>query len=149
MNIQIPPGGILLSIGVDLVDVARIEGVLERQGDRFVHRVYTAEEHAYCFGMKYPAKHLAARFAAKEAVSKAFTTGIGARFGWKSASVYHGPNHEPRVHLDEQGRELLEEIGGTHVLISLSHTDTAAVAVVAIIRAAATAVVVPPAVAVD
>jgi holo-[acyl-carrier protein] synthase len=133
--ITLPPGGLLLGLGSDLIDVDRIAGVLERQGDRFLNRVFTDEERAYCFGMKYPHKHLAARFAAKEAVSKAFTTGIGAELGWKSISVYHGSRHEPLVRLDEKGEVLLKQVGGTHVLLTLSHTDTAAMAVAAVVKA--------------
>ncbi|MFA6962638.1 MAG: holo-ACP synthase [Opitutaceae bacterium] len=133
--ITLPPGGLLLGLGSDLIDVDRVRGVLERQGDRFLDRVFTAEERAYCFGMKHPHKHLAARFAAKEAVSKAFTTGIGAELGWKSISVYHGSRHEPLVRLDEKGEALLKQVGGTHVLLTLSHTDTAAMAVAAVVKA--------------
>jgi len=132
--IVLPPGGLLLGLGADLIDVARIAGVLERQGDRFLARVFTDEERTYCFGMKYPHKHLAARFAAKEAVSKAFTTGIGAELGWKSVSVYHGERHEPLVRLDEKGQALLRQVGGTSILLTLSHTDTAAMAVAAIVK---------------
>jgi holo-[acyl-carrier protein] synthase len=135
MNIELPPGGILLGLGSDLVDVARVAGVRERQGERFLSRVFTAEERAYCDGMKYPDKHYAARFAAKEAVSKAFTTGIGAELGWKSISVYHGSRHEPLVRLDEKGEALLRQVGGTGVLLTLSHTDTAAMAVAAVVKA--------------
>ena len=135
MNLQHPPGGILLGLGSDLTDIERIRGVLERQGDRFLERVFTEEERAYCLGMKHPHKHLAARFAAKEAVSKAFTTGIGAELGWKSISVYHGLRHEPLIRLDAQGEALLKHVGGTQVLLTLSHTETAAMAVAAIVRA--------------
>ncbi len=135
MNIELPPGGILLGLGSDIIDVDRIRGVLERQGERFLDRVFTDEERAYCFGMKYPHKHLAARFAAKEAVSKAFTTGIGAELGWKSVSVYHGSRHEPLVRLDEKGTALLNQVGGTNVLLTLSHTDNAAMAVAAVVKA--------------
>ena len=77
---------------------------------------------------------MAARFAAKEAVSKAFTTGIGAELGWKSVSIYHGSRNEPLVRLDEQGRALLAQVGATHVHVSLSHTDTLAMAVAALVR---------------
>ena len=136
MNIQLPPGGILLGLGSDLIDIERIRGVLDRQGERFLERVFTDEECAYCLGMKHPHKHFAARFAAKEAVAKAFTTGIGAELGWKSISVYHGLRHEPLVRLDAQGEALLKHVGGTQVLLTLSHTDTAAMAVAAIVRAA-------------
>lgn len=135
MNIELPPGGILLGLGSDLIEVDRIKGVLDRQGERFLDRVFTDEESAYCMGMKYPHKHLAARFAAKEAVSKAFTTGIGAELGWKSISVYHGSRHEPLVRLDEQGLALLRHVGGTNVLLTLSHSDSAAMAVAAVVRA--------------
>ncbi len=132
--ITLPPGGLLIGLGADLVDVGRIRGVVERQGERFLQRVYTDEERAYCLGMKLPFPHLAARFAAKEAVSKAFTTGIGAELGWRSISVYHGERHEPLVRLDEKGEQLLKEVGATRVLLTLSHTQTAAMAVAALIR---------------
>jgi holo-[acyl-carrier protein] synthase len=135
MNLQLPPGGILLGLGSDLIDIERIRGVLDRQGERFLERVFTDEERAYCLGMKHPHKHLAARFAAKEAVAKAFTTGIGAELGWKSISVYHGLRHEPLVRLDAAGEALLKHVGGTQVILTLSHTDTAAMAVAAIVRA--------------
>ncbi len=132
--IALPPGGVLVGLGADLVDVDRIRGVYERQGERFLARVFADEERAYCFGMKFPHKHLAARFAAKEAVSKAFTTGIGAELGWKSISVYHGERQEPLVRLDEKGTALLAQVGATGVVLTLSHTDTAAMAVAALVR---------------
>jgi holo-[acyl-carrier protein] synthase len=135
MNLDLPPGGILIGLGSDLVDVDRIRGVRERQGERFLERVFTDEERAYCMQIKFPDKHLAAGFAAKEAVSKAFTTGIGKELGWKSISVYHGPRHEPRVRLDEKGEALLKQIGASHVILTLSHTETAAMAVAALVRA--------------
>jgi len=135
MNIDLPPGGILLGLGCDIIETDRIRGVFERQGDRFVSRVFTDEERAYCLAMKYPYKHLAARFAAKEAVSKAFTTGIGAELGWKSVSVYHGLRHAPQVRLDAQGAALLARVGATGIMLTLSHTETMAMAVAALVRA--------------
>lgn len=125
----------MLGLGCDVIEVARLQGVVERQGDRFLDRVFTAEERAYCMGKANPYNHLAARFAAKEAISKCFTTGIGAEMGWKTASVYHGERHEPLVRLDEQGLALLQRVGGTHVLLTLSHTNTVAMAVAALVRA--------------
>ena len=135
MDFQLPPGGVLLGLGCDVIEVSRVRGVVERQGDRFLERVFTAEERAYCMGRANPFNHLAARFAAKEAISKCFTTGIGAEMGWKTASVYHGERHEPLVRLDEQGLALLRRVGGTHVLLTLSHTNTVAMAVAALVRA--------------
>jgi holo-[acyl-carrier protein] synthase len=135
MSLKLPPGGVLLGIGADVIEVSRIRGVLERQGERFLARVFTDEERAYCMRMTHPHKHLAARFAAKEAVSKCFTTGIGAELGWRSVSVYHGQRNEPHVRLDEKGEALLREVGATHVLLTLSHTETVAMAVAALVRA--------------
>ncbi len=125
----------MIGLGCDLIEIDRIKGVLERQGPRFLDRVFTEEERTYCLGMKYPHKHLAARFAAKEAVSKCFTTGIGAELGWKSVSIYHGSRHQPLVRLDEKGEALLRQVGGTQVQVSLSHNETSAMAVAAILRA--------------
>ena len=97
MNLSLPPGGILLGLGCDIVEVNRIREVLERHGERFLDRIFTAEERAYCAGKPHPYQHYAARWAAKEAISKTFTTGIGAELGWKSMSIYHGERAEPLV----------------------------------------------------
>lgn len=134
-GISLPPGGVLVALGADLIEVERVRGVLERQGARFLEKVFTEEERTYCSGMAHPHKHYAARFAAKEAVSKCFTTGIGAELGWRSVSVYHGSRHEPLIHLDEKGQALLAQVGATHVMVTLSHTDTHAMAVAALVRA--------------
>lgn len=129
----LPPGGLLLGIGTDIIEVERVRGVIVRQGERFLHRVFTDEERAYCGSMAHPHKHFAARFAAKEAVSKCFGTGIGAELGWRSISIYHGERHQPLVRLDERGEELMRHVGATHVLVSLSHTETVAMAMAVIL----------------
>jgi holo-[acyl-carrier protein] synthase len=138
MNLALPPGGRLLSLGCDLIEVARVRGVIERQGERFLDRVFTPEERAYCQAHAHPYPHYAVRFAAKEAVAKAFTTGIGAEMGWRTASIAHGSRHDPRVCLDEQGQALLQAAGATGVVVSLSHTETMAMAVAALVRVPAT-----------
>lgn len=132
---DMPRGGVLVGLGADVIDIERIRAVHERQGERFLERVYTPDEIAYCMGMGDPHQHLAARFAAKEAVAKAFTTGIGAEIGWHSVSVYHGTRQEPLVRLDEKARDLLARVGATHALITLSHTNTVAMAVAVLVRA--------------
>lgn len=134
MRLELPLGGYVVGLGSDIVDVDRIRRVWEKQADRFLQRVFTQEELDYCLSMKHPHKHLAARFAAKEAVSKAFTTGIGARLRWKSVSIYKGEREEPRVRLDELGQELLREVGATSVFVTLSHTETLAQAVALVLR---------------
>ena len=124
----------LLHIGVDVIEVERVKKVYERQKERFLKRVFTQEEQDYCFSKSNPFPHLAARFAAKEAVSKSFSTGIGKLFSWTSCSIYHGPRMQPLVRLDEQGKALLKSIGATEVRITLSHTKTTAVAVAALVN---------------
>jgi holo-[acyl-carrier protein] synthase len=123
----------LIGLGADLIEISRIRSVMLRNGDRFIDRILTEEERAYCSGLTHPHKHIAARFAAKEAVSKCFTTGIGAELGWKSISVYHGERHEPLVRLDERGQALLAHVGASRVLLSLSHTENYAMAVAALV----------------
>ena len=134
MSILLPPGGTLIGLGCDIIEVERIRNVLAKHGDRFLKRIFTEEEQAYCNGLKYPHKHYAARWAAKEAVSKCFTTGIGEHLDWTSISVYHGSRKEPYVRLDAKGAALLKEVGATHVWLSLSHIDTHALAVAALVK---------------
>jgi len=133
MNLSLPPGGHVVGLGADIIEVERVRGVIERQGERFLTRVFTDEERAYCAGMKHPHKHYAARFAAKEAVSKCFSTGIGAELGWRSVSIYHGERHQPLVRLDEKAEALLRQVGATHVHVTLSHTETVAMAVAVLV----------------
>lgn len=132
--LTLPPGGVLIGLGCDLIEVDRIHKVLEKHGERFLKRVFTEEEQAYCSSVKYSHKHYAARWAAKEAVSKCFTTGIGEHLGWTSVSVYHGSRKEPLVRLDAKATALLHEVGATHVWLTLSHTETHAMAVAALVK---------------
>jgi holo-[acyl-carrier protein] synthase len=127
-------GRIVLGVGTDIVEVARIRAALERHGDKFLHRLYTEEEIAYCRKHRDPHPFLAARFAAKEAASKAFGTGIARGFGWKTFSVAHNEHGAPVAVLDDAGQKLLaaREAGG--LLVSLSHTTTLGHAVVLLVR---------------
>ena len=118
----------VLGIGVDLVECARIERSLERFGEKFLHRVFTDGEIAYSMSMKFPARHLAARFAAKEAVSKAFGTGIGKAMGWRDIDVRKKPSGEPFLIFSGPAQELATKRGVTAALITLSHTEHHAMA---------------------
>src|SRR4030081_4050687 len=120
----------VLGIGVDLVECARIERSIARFGDRFLRRVFTDGEIEYSTSMKFPARHLAARFAAKEAVSKAFGTGIGKNMGWKDIDVRKKPSGEPFLIFGGGAEKLAQERGGNHALITLSHSDHHAVATI-------------------
>lgn len=124
----------VIGIGVDIVETARIEHSLERFGERFLHRVFTAGEIEYCQSMKFPARHFAARFAGKEAVSKAFGTGIGKAMGWKDIDIHRKPSGEPFLVLLGGAERLASGRGITQSLISLSHTDHHAVAMVVLER---------------
>ena len=126
----------ILGLGIDLVEVARVESLVARYPARAAARLFTEGEWTYASTKARPALHLAARFAAKEAVSKCFGTGIGGELGWRSVSVYHGERHQPLVRLDEKGAELLRRAGATHVHVTLSHTETMALAVAVLVRAA-------------
>ena len=122
MNFTLPEGGIIKGVGTDIIECSRIAKVLERQGERFLEKVFTEGEREYCLRMKNPVPYLAVRFAAKEAVSKCFTTGIGDLLGWHSIEVVKGEREEPLIRLDEGGLALLRQLGANDVLVSLSHT---------------------------
>ena len=115
-------------IGVDIVETVRIEMSLEKFGNRFLSRVFTELEIVYCQSMKYPARHFAARFAAKEAVSKAFGTGIGKSMGWKDIEIRRKSSGEPFAVLHDGAKKMADRIHLAEALISLSHSDHYAVA---------------------
>jgi len=122
----------ILGIGVDLVEVERVQHSLDRFGERFMNRVFTAGEIAYCQSMKFPARHFAARFAAKEAVSKAFGTGIGKAMGWRDIDVHKKASGEPFLVLHGGANNLAKNRGMKSSSISLSHTDHHALAMIVI-----------------
>jgi holo-[acyl-carrier protein] synthase len=122
----------VLGIGVDLVECARIQRSIDRFGDKFLHRVFTDGEIAYSMSMKFPARHLAARFAAKEALSKAFGTGIGKAMGWRDIDVQKKISGEPFVVLTGHAKELADRRAVRAVWITLSHTDDHAMAEIVI-----------------
>src|SRR5690349_10405473 len=119
----------ILGTGIDLIEVQRIAASYEKFGDRFVQRVLLPPEIAYCLSHKNPAPFIAARFAAKEAISKAFGTGIGAQLGWHDMEVSRKESGEPFVILHEKGKLLLQQRGGRIVHLSISHTQQHASAV--------------------
>ena len=132
MTPDFPAGTYVLGIGVDLIEVERIRTSLEKHGHHFLEKVFTSAENEYCQGMADPAPHLAARFAAKEAIAKAFRTGIGGEFGWRDAEIENGSGGEPLVRLSDKGSALLAERGGREILVSLSHVSSMAIAMAVI-----------------
>src|ERR1700738_3615415 len=118
----------VLGIGVDLIECARIQHSLDRFGERFLHRVFTDSEIEYSMSMKFPARHLAARFAGKEAVSKAFGTGIGKAMGWRNIDIQKKPSGEPFLVFSGPAEAFAAERGVISAFITLSHTENYAVA---------------------
>ena len=119
----------ILGLGIDLIETSRIQASLDRFGERFIHRIFLPEEIAYCQRMKFPARHFAARFAAKEAVSKAFGTGIGKSLGWKDIEVCRKETGQPYLVLHGNGSVLAQTLGVGGSMLSLTHHETAAAAV--------------------
>ena len=119
----------ILGTGIDIIEVARIRASHEKFGERFLKRIFRPNEIAYCLSHRRPAPFLAARFAAKEAISKAFGTGIGEHLGWQDMEVGRKESGEPYVILHDAGQKLLALRGGAKVHLNLSHTENYAVAV--------------------
>lgn len=121
---------VLPMIGVDLVDNARIRRILDRGDDAFVRRVFTAKERAYCDAMADPVPHYAARFAAKEAVAKAFGTGIGGHAAFLDIEVSREPSGQPVIVLHGTAGSTASRLGVSCIRLSLSHTSDHAIAMV-------------------
>jgi holo-[acyl-carrier protein] synthase len=115
-----------LHTGVDMIEVARLREAIERHGDRFLQRIYTAAELKELNG-NLPS--LAARFAAKEAVAKALATGIG-DLSWQEVEVLRGPRREPVLNLYGEAEKIAKKRGISHWSLSLSHTHDHALAFV-------------------
>ena len=119
----------ILGTGIDIIEVARIRTALERFGDRFIQRVLHPDEVGYCRSHRDPGPFLAVRFAAKEAISKAFGTGIGQHLGWLDMEVRRRESGEPYVVLHGKGEALRAARGARALHLSLSHTEHYATAV--------------------
>jgi holo-[acyl-carrier protein] synthase len=115
-------------IGIDLVKIPRMRDVIERWQDRFLHRVFTEGEIAYCRARRDPVPHFAARFAAKEAALKALGTGL--RFGirWRELEVRRERGEAPTLMLSGRCREIGLARGGRRVLLALTHDGEYAMA---------------------
>jgi holo-[acyl-carrier protein] synthase len=116
-------------IGVDIIEIARIQRSIDTLGERFLQKIFTKEEIAYCASKQDSAQHYAARYAAKEAASKALSTGWAGEFRWKDVEVMNDASGQP--HLTLHGY-LQQQLAGKAVFVSLSHSDSHVVAVVLI-----------------
>jgi len=121
---------LVIGLGTDLIEIARISRSVERFGDNFLHRVYTAGEIAYCMAKKNSAESLAARFAAKEAGAKALGTGISRGVSWREFEVRRQPGQRPELHLSGRAAEIATHLGIKRLSLSLSHSRELSIAVV-------------------
>lgn len=116
-------------IGVDIVEVERMKKTTEEYGEAFLQRVFTQKELSYSRSKKNVHQHLAARFAAKEALSKALATGWSGVFRWRDVEVSNDPLGKPLIALSGEMKKL---VGDSRIHLSISHSDQAVVAVVLI-----------------
>jgi holo-[acyl-carrier protein] synthase len=119
-------------IGVDIIQVSRLVQALERFGERMERRLFTEGELGYCRSHKDPLPHLAARFAAKEAASKALGTGMSGGVGWTQIEVLQPGGRVPRLQFHGKALERFEALGCTRSHLSVSHDGGLAVACVVI-----------------
>lgn len=120
----------IVGVGTDLIEIARIEASVRRFEDRFLNRVYTPGEIAYCQARKGSAESFAARFAAKEAGSKALGVGISRGVNWREFEVRRLPGQRPELVLHGRAAEIAASLGVRHLNLSLTHTRDMAFAVV-------------------
>ena len=120
----------IIGLGTNLIEIARIERSVARFGDNFLHRVYTPGEIAYCMAKKNSAESLAARFAAKEAGAKALGTGISRGVSWREFEVRRKPGQRPELHLSGRAAEIANHLGIKRLSLSLSHSRELSIAVV-------------------
>ena len=124
----------IIGIGLDATDISRIEQSIARFGDRFLQRVFTDAEVAYCSRKHHPAPHSAGRFAAKEAAMKALGTGWAHDVHWRGIEVIRGGG-PPRLRFHEGALRRFEQLGATSSLLTITHSDSLALAQVLLLGA--------------
>ena len=125
----------IVGIGIDLVEIARVERMLADKGDHAIDRLFSPDEAAYAMARAKPAMHLAARLAAKEAAFKALSGTDDARLiGWREVAVIRHEGHAPTLVFAGRADARARELGVDKVWLSLSHTDSTASAVVILER---------------
>jgi holo-[acyl-carrier protein] synthase len=119
----------IIGIGIDIEETSRIADATERWSADFLQKIFTEAEIAYCQGKAKPAEHFTARFAAKEAFSKAIGTGWRGSFHWKHCEIWNDDNGKPGIRLFE---EMQDHFGNLSIFLSISHTHAYAAAMVII-----------------
>jgi len=122
----------IYGVGTDLVEVERIERILKKWRERFTMKVFSDGEIRYCRTKVCPARHFAARFAAKEAFLKGLGMGMGRGVGFRDVEVINSAEGKPALKLQERARDMVEKAGIRESHLSISHTERYAMAVVAL-----------------
>jgi len=118
----------IVGLGVDIAEVERVRGAIERQGERFLKRVYTEKERAYCEQFKNKYERYAGRFAAKEAAMKALGTGWSRGVRWVDVEVVRERGGRPRMELHGEAKKIAEKLGVKHIAMTITHTESQALA---------------------
>ena len=122
----------IAGIGIDVVEISRMQRAVDEWGETFLRKIFTPDELAYAHARKNPTPHIAARFAVKEAVAKALATGWSGGFRWKDVEVENDSSGKPTVALYGRAKELLQ---GSKIMVSISHSENVVVACAVIERA--------------
>ena len=122
----------IIGVGTDIVSISRIEEALKRFGERFINKVFTDEEAKVCKNKNDRSSFLASRFAAKEAVLKAFGTGISNGIGFKDVEVVREQGKRPGIILHGKGKETAGSLGVKNIHLSISHDASLALAFVVV-----------------
>jgi holo-[acyl-carrier protein] synthase len=118
----------IVGSGIDLVEIGRIQHSMDRYGSRFLDRVYTGAEQAYCLRKRKAAESFAARFAAKEAGAKALGTGIRNGVSWLEIEVVREPGGRPRIQFHGRAAQVAARLGVSRAALSITHTAALAMA---------------------
>jgi holo-[acyl-carrier protein] synthase len=118
----------IVGSGIDLAEIGRIEQSIGRYGERFLNRIYTAAEQAYCSRKRNAAESFAARFAAKEAAAKALGTGISRGVTWLEIEVVRAPGERPTLQLHGRAAQFANKLGVMSIALSITHTTDLAMA---------------------
>ena len=118
----------IVGLGVDIAEVERVKGAIERHGEPFLRRVYTRREAEYCEGFKNKFERYAGRFAAKEAAMKALGTGWRRGVRWVDLEVVRESSGRPTMVLSGEAAKIAQRLGVKHIALSITHTESQALA---------------------
>jgi len=118
----------IIGIGTDITECLRIARMIERHGELFINRVYTAEEIRYCQNRAQSTQHFTGHWAAKEAILKSLGTGWRKGISWRDVEVVNEPGGKPIINVHAGAKQVVEQLGITRLLITISHCRTHATA---------------------